>query len=202
MRTLWAILLGGLALVGTAEARLGETIEEIEKRVGELEIRDDKKNPDLLYGIARNKRGVDAINFYFYKSDIKPARCVKVLYGKGYKSADEISLTPKDGRELVEETFPKYAKLEILKQEGVSGDVATSRYWKIEWIENTGDVALREYKYGHALAEVWLGDDKKKALFWVSCTSARLYAEELRAEAVRQERKEADKAIGNGVDGL
>jgi len=34
MRTLWAILLIGLALVGTAEARLGETIEECEGRYG------------------------------------------------------------------------------------------------------------------------------------------------------------------------
>jgi hypothetical protein len=32
--TLWAILLGGLTLAGTAEARLGETIEECEERYG------------------------------------------------------------------------------------------------------------------------------------------------------------------------
>jgi hypothetical protein len=34
MRTLWAILLGGLALIGTAEARLGETKEQLEQRFG------------------------------------------------------------------------------------------------------------------------------------------------------------------------
>jgi len=202
MRTLWAILLGGLTLIGSAEARLGETMEEIEKRLGTLEIRGDKKNPDLLYGIARNKRGVDAIHFYFYKNDIKPARCVKVLYGKGYNSADEIALTPKDAREMVEETFPKNAKLEIVKQEGVLGDVATSRYWNIRWVENAGNVAYNQYKYGYATAEVRLRVSGKGDLFWVSCTSARLYAEELRAEMVKQEREEADKAIRNGADGL
>lgn len=34
MRILWTIFLGGLVLAGTAEARLGETIEECEKRYG------------------------------------------------------------------------------------------------------------------------------------------------------------------------
>lgn len=35
MGTLWALLLGGLALVGTAEARLGETKEQVIKRYGQ-----------------------------------------------------------------------------------------------------------------------------------------------------------------------
>ena len=35
MRTLWALLLGGLALVGTVEARLGETKEQVIKRYGQ-----------------------------------------------------------------------------------------------------------------------------------------------------------------------
>jgi len=34
MRTLWAILLGGLAFIGTAEARLGESLSELEARYG------------------------------------------------------------------------------------------------------------------------------------------------------------------------
>jgi len=103
---------------------------------------------------------------------------------------------------MVEETFPKNAKLEIVKQEGVLGDVATSRYWNIRWVENAGNVAYNQYKYGYATAEVRLRDSGKRDLFWVSCTSARLYAEELRAELVKQEREEADKAIRNGADGL
>lgn len=36
MRAFWVILLGGLALVGTAEARLGESLKEIEDRYGKL----------------------------------------------------------------------------------------------------------------------------------------------------------------------
>jgi len=55
MRTLWAILLGGLAFIGTAEARLGETMEEIEKRLGTLEIRGDKKTLIFYMGLRETR---------------------------------------------------------------------------------------------------------------------------------------------------
>ena len=44
MRTLWAILLGGLALIGTAEARLGESKEQVIERYGQP-ITDEAGDP-------------------------------------------------------------------------------------------------------------------------------------------------------------
>jgi len=50
MRTLWAILLGGLALVGTAEARLGESKEQVIERYGKP-YREDVEAPwdNIIY---------------------------------------------------------------------------------------------------------------------------------------------------------
>jgi len=48
MRTLWGIILGGLALVGTAEARLEESLDKLKARYGEP-IYADKEEDTYLF---------------------------------------------------------------------------------------------------------------------------------------------------------
>jgi len=110
MRTLWAILLGGLALVGTAEARLGETLEEIEKRVGKLDFPfedppEEGWRRNLIVGQVTNKAGFELINYYFIRSDPEPRKCVRIFLLEMFGSFKDIDITPHDVHDLAMRNF-------------------------------------------------------------------------------------------------
>lgn len=89
MRTLWAILLGGLVLVGTAEARLGETMQQIEKRVGKLEEATFKYTGIRLFR-AHNKSGFTQTDYMFFKADDpQTAKCIGAMYLKVFSEGDQ-----------------------------------------------------------------------------------------------------------------
>ncbi|NBQ97611.1 MAG: hypothetical protein EBS97_00935 [Verrucomicrobia bacterium] len=93
MSTPLAILLGGLAFVGTVEARLGETRDEIEKKVGKLEEA-DFRYPQIRLLRLSNKEGFSQIDYLFFKQDNpQTAKCVGVIYFKIYEDKrDKITI--------------------------------------------------------------------------------------------------------------
>ena len=170
------ILLGGLAFSGTAGARLGETIEEIENRVGILEIRDNQFNPDLISGGAFEIEGFSFIIHEFYKNDEDPRRCVGISYHKCYESFDEVTLSLKDAEELIAKTFPG-VEMKVIKsktqpiilttvgKDDSIKDSITFKEWTVMWSGRAGE---------HAMAQVFL-DSEFRPVFLVSCQSARLF---------------------------
>lgn len=154
MRTPWAILVGGLALVGTAEARLGESYEVIKGRVGNLILSADSEHPlELIEAKCRGIGGFDVISFTFFRekgrsgshittSDIS-GRCVGVHYLRFYDNWDEVEMTPKDVGALLAKNFPDSAtNMEIVESSGISGDIATNRRWSIGWRGANGECAM------------------------------------------------------------
>jgi len=107
MRVLWAILLGGLALVGAAQARLGETMQEIEKRVGKCEEA-TYKYPGIRLLRAFNQSGFTQTDFMFFKmDDPQTAKCVGVLYLKVYSEKDEM-ISLEDAKKTIQENLPTF----------------------------------------------------------------------------------------------
>jgi len=154
MRTLWAILLGGLALIGTAEARLGESYEVIKGRVGDLKLEADREYPlELIEARCRGIGGFDVIVFTFFRekgrsgshittSDIS-GKCVGVYFGRFYENWDEVEMTPKDVGALLAKNFPDSStNMEIVESSGISGDIATNRLWSVKWRGVNGELAM------------------------------------------------------------
>ena len=178
MRVLWAILLGGLALIGTAEARLGETLEEIEKRLGKLEFKESRySHPGLIGGGAYDKEGFSFIVHSFYKNDGEPRRCVDIMYSKGYKFLEDITLSLKDAEKIIGENFPGVA-MKIIESKtqpvimtfidkGGKEESVTFKEWSVHWAGPTGESAD---------AQVFL-DSEFRPVFLVGCKSARVFKE-------------------------
>jgi len=139
MRTLWAILLGGLAFIGTAEARLGETMEEIEKRVGALQIRDDKIFPeDCLNGVAEGQGGFDKIIFTFFKADSEK-KCVNVQYIKYSETLEGLGFKFEDAKKLLEKNFSgTRPALDRSSTQGIRNGEQESDLWEASWELRTG----------------------------------------------------------------
>ena len=103
MKSIWAILLGGLALIGTAEARLGQTIEQVQKDLGPLKLQEDGLYPsELLFGVAHNQEGFNDLYFQFLKTN---KRCVTTRYGKYYKNLADVTLGFLDAKKVVQKAF-------------------------------------------------------------------------------------------------
>jgi len=202
MKALWSIFLGGLVLVGKAEARLGESYETIRSRVGDLKLSADHDYPlELVEAKCMDVAGFSTITFVFFRtkggsdsqitiSDIS-GNCVGVYYGKYYKKWNEVEMAPKDVGELLAKNFPDPAtSMQIVKSDGISGDIATSRLWNVRWIGAHG-----EYAEGGVRAS-----SEYTPTFYVVCWSAELkkfndnkYEEEKRAK--EQKRQKAMDAL-------
>jgi len=110
MRTLWAILLGGLALVGTAtatDAKLGQTLEEVKARHGSLEEKDNGSYPNDLadYEPITFYEGFDLITYTFFKRGVHK-KCIAVIYIKIYESREAVDMGLKEGEEIIAKNFP------------------------------------------------------------------------------------------------
>ena len=106
MKTFWVFLWGGLAIIGTAEARLGETIEEIEKRLGTLHTEDHFTYPeDCFQGTVEGRGGFDKIVHTFFKKDSEK-RCVSIIYLKGFEKIED-AYRFEDAKKLLKKNFPR-----------------------------------------------------------------------------------------------
>jgi hypothetical protein len=184
MKPLCVAFLALLALLGTAEARLGETTEEIEKRVGSLKLQPDPRYPEeLLDGKVIRSAGFDWIKYTFLKKDAPPQKCVKIFFYKSYKTRLEVEFTPKEVGELLLKNFPDPASaMKIKESRGIVGDVATDLAWEVVWEGERGERARAELK-----------EDEGE---WTFC----LWVESPSFTAWKAEKfKEEDKAKAEGI---
>lgn len=102
-----ALILFMVLAAGQAYARLGETLEEIENRVGKLEF--SEKN-GYLNGTAKEVAGFTRIIFTFYKKELwglETNRCIQVEYFKGYKNTPlNQRYTVSDAEQLLKRNYP------------------------------------------------------------------------------------------------
>ena len=191
MKSLCVAFLAVLGWFGTAEARLGETIEEIISRTGRGTVTPDSSYPNSLvtYKIDR-VGGFDVVGFIFFRakdrsgesvgmSDIS-GKCVGVYYLKFYDSWDNVEMTPKDAGVLLAKNFPDSStNMEITNSDGISGDVAVRRMWDVRWTGSNGETAS---------AGVSASKIKFTPIFSVLCWSAELSKF---FDTMRQEEKKA-----------
>ena len=70
MRAFWAILLGGLTLLGTAEARLGESKEQVIERYGNAQAIEEAKAPWDFISIHSKEEDDYVFMFMFLHSKV------------------------------------------------------------------------------------------------------------------------------------
>jgi len=162
MKSLLVALFLSVALLGTAEARLGETYEEVEKRLGVLEVV-TSEYPELIKARIDERGGFSAIVFYFFKdTENKPTTCCFVQYMKTSDDIEKIGFTPKDAGVLLAKNFPNPASaMEIKVAEGVAKDQAVRETWTIIWQGAKGENAVAE-----------LRRKGEWAIYSVTCTSS------------------------------
>jgi len=138
------------SICGLAQARLGETLQQLEIRYGKLEDDSTKDYcyqwdfdyyPEVLRFTARKKNGFDEIYFYFLKGKAEP-KCSSVKYLKFYEYNNEIKTTPIDVRRLIEENYHKEAQLMKIKEsKGIDGDKVINKMWSALWKGPKGEEA-------------------------------------------------------------
>ena len=138
------------SICGLAHARLGETLQQIEKRYGKLEDDSGKDYcyrwdldyyPEVLRFTAREKNGFDIIYFYFLKGKGEP-KCSSVKYLKFYEYNNGIKTTPIDAKRLLEENYHQGALLmKIIDSKGIDGDKVINEMWSALWNGPKGEEA-------------------------------------------------------------
>ena len=169
MKSLCVASLALLALLGTAEARLGETIEEIEARVGTLLMRDNETFPeDCFDGVAEGQDGFDKIIFTFLKNDSKK-KCARVQYLKFYEKVGDINMRFEDAKKILEENFPG-SKPALTRDslETIRNGEQTRGLWEARWEARSGYGAVSRV----ALSEGQ--DERGMYVFEFSCQDARI----------------------------
>jgi hypothetical protein len=183
-----ALLLLLILVAGQAYARLGETIEEIEKRVGKLEFSDKNEYPesnDYMYATANDVSGFTRITFTFYKKELwgqKTNKCIKVVYFADYKkTAINKRYTILDAEELVKRNYPNVEIKEVgpikdqLKPIGITDSYSNS------W---------HAYGEGGGMATLTIVEDIKCPSFSLGCRSREIQKNYLeKCEAKEQEKK-------------
>jgi hypothetical protein len=148
---------------GQTHARLGETLEQIEKRVGNLQFSDGK---DYLYATANDVAGFTRITFTFYKKELwsqKTSKCIKVSYFADYsKTPTKDRYTVIDAEKMIKRNYPNVEMKEVgsvkdsLKAIGISESYSNS-WWARG--EDGGFARLR------------IREDIKGPSFWLECRS-------------------------------
>jgi hypothetical protein len=143
MSIIGAILLGGLATAAAVQARLGETVQEIENRVGKLKEANFKYTGIRLFR-AHNKSGFTQIDYMFFKADDpQTAKCIGVMYLKVFSEGDQ-KITFEEAKKTIQEnlpTFPVGFKVGPLKNVSDRGwGLSTNGdLWEVYWaIPNGG----------------------------------------------------------------
>ena len=203
MKSLSLALFLSVALLGTADARLGESVEEISSRTGEGTPTADPFYPNELVDYKVKKvGGFDVVVFTFFRtkdrsgesvdmSDIS-GKCVGVHYLKSYDNWDDVEMTPKDAGILLAKNYPDAStSMQIVRADGISGDVAVKRLWKVVWGGARGE---------EAYAGVSVSEKYSTPIFGVSCWTrelAKFYGQkaEEREKAKEQARQRSMDAL-------
>ena len=153
-----------LFLCCTAFARLGESIEKIRERVGNVKLSNvSPQYCEETYGggicwRAEDVSGFDGINFIFALDDRKYLNCISVDYRKTYPD-DNFDNTEKEmeiAKKIVMKNFPETPpdKIEVFRSKGVADPEANflksfpaQVEWEILWI-------IRGSKPGLACAKI------------------------------------------------
>ena len=93
----WAIVLIGFFLIGKAEAKLGQTLDEIRKDLNNKELVqvEETNFPEdiILYRVENVRKetgGFDFVRYSFFKDqDKRGNKCIKINYHKIYDRLDE-----------------------------------------------------------------------------------------------------------------
>jgi hypothetical protein len=188
MMNISGLILLLVLVAGQAYARLGETLEEIEKRVGKLEFSEKDEysdNHDYLYATANEVSGFTRITFTFYKKELwgqKTNKCIAVVYFADYKkTAINKRYTISDAEELVKRNYPNVEINEIgprkdrLKPIGISDSYYNSWHARGE---------------GGGMATLDIVEDIKRPWFSLKCRSREIQKNYLeKCEAKEQEKK-------------
>lgn len=153
MKNYWVILLGGLVFLEKAEARLGETAEQIISRTGTGSLYADPSNQDDLVTIQISDfGGFDAIFFSFFRTKDRKGpsvdladfsgKCIAVSYVKYYPDWEAIKAARKFAGGLLLENYPDASThMHIVNSDGISGDVPEGRIWSVRWKGKNGETA-------------------------------------------------------------
>ena len=133
------IFLSGLALVGNAEARLGETLEKCEKEYGKLNDPDGEMkmaDPEKYFAkIAKEEvYGLQLpIDRVFRKSD---NTCIFVGVSELYGASEKTQISFPTAQKFIEKNIPVSAgKLTIVFSEGFENGVPSSNKWVARWAD-------------------------------------------------------------------
>lgn len=138
-----------LALAGTAEARLGETFDEIQKRLGDKKLvpQEETRYPnDVIKFKVENARketgGFDFVRYSFFKNrNTKTEKCIVVNYHKIYDTLEEAPLL-KNSESIVAENFRQpISSWGLIKSDGFNENKNISEEY-IEWYGPKGESAF------------------------------------------------------------
>jgi len=186
-----ALLLLLILVAGQAYARLGETVEEIEKRVGKLEFSDKCEYPesnDYMYATANDVSGFTRITFTFYKKELwgqKTNKCIKVVYFADYKkTAINKRYTILDAEELVKRNFPGVNMKVGLSYKGRLKPIGIKDSFYQDWHGGRGDEG--------GFASIDIIEDVESPWFSLGCCTREIQKNYIKkCEANEQEKKNA-----------
>ena len=130
MNKKWAVLLVGIFFIGKAEAKLGQTLDEIKKGLNNKELIpvEEKTYPkDIIMYRAENVRaetgGFDFVRYSFFKDQEKRGnKCIRVNYHKIYERMDEVPLL-KNTESTISKNFGQdISSWEKIKSDGFHED--------------------------------------------------------------------------------
>jgi len=170
MNKKWAILLIGFFFTGKAEAKLGQTLDEIKKGLNNKELVpvEERTYPkDIITYKAKNVRaeteGFDFVRYSFFKDQEKRGnKCIMVNYHGIYEKMDEVPLL-KNFESTISKNFGQdISSWEKIKSDGFHEDknVPEACLWWYGPCEERAFAAIDEYS-----------EDKKVSLT-VVCYSA------------------------------
>ena len=148
----WVILLGGLILVGTAEARLGETKEEIIKRYGKPFKIEKHENEPVNYEKVCIQSGDFMFAFYLYDGAVEYFLILKSsekgeLFTRNEVESFLLKNSKEEGFVLIDEKSDEKQYLERSSGRGAMVEPAASGDIKMSiWTEKGLNLQLRAAK--------------------------------------------------------
>jgi len=126
-----------LALLGTAEARLGETLEECEKEYGKLNDPDGKftmADPNKYFPKTTNEE-ISGLRLPLYLVFRKTDNiCVFVGVCEFYETSENSRISFQIAQKIIAKNIPNNAgKLAIGYSEGLENGVPSSNKWAVRW---------------------------------------------------------------------
>ena len=178
-------------------------MEEIRSRTGEGTPTANHEYPNevVVYKV-RKVGGFDVVSFMFFRTKDRSGesvdltdisgKCVGVHYVKFYDDWDDVEMTPKDAGVLLAKNYPDAStSMQIVKSEGISGDVAVRRLWDVKWTGSRGE---------EAVAGVSASERDFSPIFSVLCWSAEMA--KFYENKAREEQKAKEQSRQRSMDAL